>query len=100
MPVSDEDLFEGLQISKQPVRAAKVTGVKEVILEPKMTDDQMKAREGTYFSEKEVNTIYNEDVDLYAKVPESAEYPDGKKLIARLRKNVNDGGYDCRPRGF
>jgi hypothetical protein len=88
MPVSDEDLFEGLQISKQPVRAAKVTGVKQVVLEPKMTDDQMKAREGTYFSEKEVDTIYNEDVDIYAKVPESPEYPDGKKLIARLRKNV------------
>lgn len=88
MPVSDEDLFEGLQISKQPVRAAKVTSVKQVVLEPKMTDDQMKAREGTYFSEKEVDTIYNEDVDIYAKVPESPEYPDGKKLIARLRKNV------------
>ena len=87
MPVSDEDLFEGLQVPKQAARSASAN-VKQVVLEPKMTDDQLKAREGTYFSEKEVDKIYNEDVDLYAKVPESPEYPDGKKLIAKLRKNV------------
>jgi hypothetical protein len=88
MPVSDEDLFEGLQLPSQAAREAKVAGVKQVVLEPKLTDDQMKAREGTYFSEKDVDKIYNEDVDIYAKVSESPEYPDGKKLIARLRKNV------------
>ena len=88
MGISDEELFEGLQLPKSPARDAKVTGVKEVVLEPKLTDDQMKAREGTYFSEKEVDTIYDEDIDIYAKVPESEEYPEGKKLIARLRKNV------------
>ena len=88
MPIADEDLFEGLQLPKQPHRPAKVTGVKQVILEAKLTDDQLKAREGTYFSEKDVDTIYNEDVDLYAKVEPSEDAPDGKKLIARLRKNV------------
>jgi hypothetical protein len=88
MPVTDEDLFEGVQIPKQPSRSANITGVKQVILEAKLTDDQLKAREGTYFSEKDVDKIYNEDVDLYAKVEVSPEAPDGKKLIARLRKNV------------
>ena len=85
MPVSDEDLFEGVQIPKQAVHAAKVTGVKQVIVEPKLTEDQIKAREGTYFSEKDADTIYDSDVDVYAKDPEA---PGGKKLIARLRKNV------------
>lgn len=85
MGISDEDLFEGVQISKQPVHAAKVSGVKQVILEPKLSDDQIKAREGTYFSEKDADTIYDSDVDVYAKDPEA---PGGKRLLARLRKNV------------
>jgi len=85
MPVSDEDLFEGVQIPKQAVHAAKVAGVKQVILEPKLTDDQIKAREGTYFSEKDADTIFDTDVDVYAKDPEA---PGGKRLLARLRKNV------------
>ena len=85
MPVSDEYLFEGVQIPKQPVHAAKVAGVKQVILEPKLTEDQIKAREGTYFSEKDADTIFDTDVDVYAKDPEA---PGGKRLLARLRKNV------------
>jgi hypothetical protein len=85
MPVSDEDLFEGVQIPKQAVHAAKVAGVKQVILEPKLTEDQIKAREGTYFSEKDADTIFDTDVDVYGKDPEA---PGGKRLLARLRKNV------------
>ena len=85
MPVSDEDLFEGVQIPKQAVHAAKVAGVKQVILEPKLTEDQIKAREGTYFSENDADTIFDTDVDVYAKDPEA---PGGKRLLARLRKNV------------
>jgi hypothetical protein len=84
MPVSDEDLFEGVQIPKQPVHAAKVA-VKEVVLEPKLTDDQIKAREGTYFSEKDADQIFDSDVDVYAKDPDA---PGGKRLLAKLRKNV------------
>jgi hypothetical protein len=84
MPVSDEDLFEGVQIPKQPVHAAKIA-VKEVVLEPKLTDDQIKAREGTYFSEKDADQIFDTDVDVYAKDPEA---PGGKRLLAKLRKNV------------
>ena len=84
MPISDEDLFEGVQIPKQSVQSPKTT-VKQVIVEPKLTEDQLKAREGTYFSEKDVDTIYDTDVDIYAKDPEA---PGGKKLLAKLRKNV------------
>jgi hypothetical protein len=85
MGISDEDLFDGVQIPKERVREPKVHGVKEVILEEKMTNDQIKAREGTYFSEKDADTIYDDDVDLYAKDPDT---PGGKRLLARLRKNV------------
>ena len=85
MPVSDEDLYEGLQIAKAPVHTAKVSGVKQVILEPKMTEEQLKSREGTYFSEKDADTIFDTDVDVYGKDPKA---PGGKVLLARLRKNV------------
>jgi hypothetical protein len=85
MGISDEDLFDGVQIPKEPVREPKVNGVKQVILEPKLTNDQIKAREGTYFSEKDADIIYDDDVDLYAKDPDA---PGGKRLLARLRKNV------------
>jgi len=84
MPISDEDLFEGVQIPKQSVQSPKAT-VKQVILEPKLTDDQLKAREGTYFSEKDIDTVYDTDIDIYAKDPDA---PGGKKLLAKLRKNV------------
>jgi hypothetical protein len=85
MGVSEEDIFNGLQLPKEPAREPKVNGVKQVILEPKLTDDQIKAREGTYFSEKDADEIFDDDVDLYAKDPDA---PDGKRLLARLRKNV------------
>ena len=84
MGISDDDLFVGLQVPLKPARVPKVS-VKEVVLDAKLTDDQLKAREGTYFSEKDVDVIYNEDVDFYAKDPDA---PGGKRLIARLRKNV------------
>lgn len=85
MKLSDEELFEGVQFPSKPAVAPKTTGVKTVIVEPKLTNDQIKAREGTYFSEKDADQIFDEDVDVYAK-DESA--PDGKRLLLRLRKNV------------
>lgn len=85
MKVTDEQLFEGVQFPKGPAKPPKTTGVKTLILEPKMTNDQIKAREGTYFSEKDADQIFDEDVDVYVK-DETA--PDGKKLLLRLRKNV------------
>ena len=84
MSAPEEDLFNGLQMPKEPVREPKVKA-KEIILEQKMTDDQIKAREGTYFSEKDVDEIIDEDADVYTKDPDA---PDGKKLLFKLRKNV------------
>jgi hypothetical protein len=57
--------------------------VKEVVVQAKMTDDEIKAKEGKYFEEDSF-TIYDEDVDVYIKDDE------GKKLIAKLRKQVID----------
>jgi hypothetical protein len=85
MKLTDEQLFEGVQFPKGPVRQPATKGVKTLILEPKMTNDQIKAREGTYFSEKDADQILDDDVDVFVK-DESA--PDGKKLLLRLRKNV------------
>jgi hypothetical protein len=85
MPVSDEEIFQGLQIPKQAARTPRTSGVKQVVLDAKLTDEQLKAREGTYFTEKDVDRVFNEDVDIYVK---DSEAPGGKKLLARLRKNV------------
>jgi hypothetical protein len=85
MGVDPDALLEGLQIPSGKTREAKIQGVKQVVLEPKLTEDQIKAREGTYFSEKDADIIYDDDVDIYAKNEES---PDGKVLLARFRKNV------------
>jgi hypothetical protein len=47
-----------------------------------MTDDEITAKEGTYFDENDVDVIYDEDVDIYVEL-------DGKKkLLAKLRKKV------------
>lgn len=75
------EIYEGLQIPSSPSREIKAK-VREVILEPVMTNDEIKAREGTYFTDKEVKEIFDEDVDVYGK--------DGgvKKLLARFRKHV------------
>ena len=79
MGVDPEALIQGLQLPDKPAREAKVDGVKMVVLEAKLTNDQMKAREGTYFNEKGI-TVYDEDVDIYD--------ANTKKLLARFRKNV------------
>jgi Oxygenase domain of the 2OGFeDO superfamily len=77
------EIYEGLKIptgDTKPIRKE----VKEVVVEPKMTNDQIKAREGTYFKESEVDTIFDEDVDVFGKDPSTGE----KRLLARFRKNV------------
>ena len=75
------EIYEGLQIPSTEAKEVKLK-VREVVVEPVMSNDEIKAREGTYFTDKEVKTIFDEDVDVYAK--------DGttKKLIARFRKHV------------
>jgi len=84
MSAPEEDLFNGLQLPKEAAKEPKETA-KEIILEQKMTDDQIKAREGTYFSEKDVDKIIDEDADVYVKDPDA---PGGKRLLLKLRKNV------------
>jgi len=76
-----EDIYKGLALPKKanPIRAK----VKEVIVQAKLTNEEIEAREGTYFDEKGF-TIFDEDVDIYAMI-------DGKKkLLAKLRKEVID----------
>jgi hypothetical protein len=75
------EIYEGLQIPSTPAKAIALK-VREVVVEPVMTNDEIKGREGTYFTDKEVKEIFDEDVDVYGK--ENGE----KKLLARFRKHV------------
>lgn len=75
-----EDIYKGLALPKEVKPLHKT--VKEVIVKAKFTDEEIAKREGTYFDEKEVDKIYDEDIDVYAEIG-------GKKqLLAKLRKQV------------
>ena len=78
-----EAIYEGLQISKKhnPLKLK----VKEVIVEKKMSDEEIKKKEGQYFEDKDVDKIFDEDVDVYTK-----DEKGNKKLLAKLRKHVID----------
>lgn len=76
-------ILEGLQLPKEKVQEA-AHKVKEVVLEPILTNDQIKAKEGTYFDEKAIKLLIEEDADVYGKDPDTGE----KKLLAKFRKNV------------
>ena len=78
-----KEIYDGLQIPTTEAKPVKVK-VKEIVLEPVMTNDEIKAREGTYFTDKEVKTIFDEDVDVYGKDASTG----AKKLLARFRKHV------------
>ena len=76
-----EDIYTGLALPEKALPLKQTA--KEVFVEAKMTNDEIKAKEGTYFDGKGY-TIFDEDVDVYAMI-------DGKKkLIAKLRKQVID----------
>ena len=77
-------VMEGLNLPKKPASSPS-TNVKEIVLKPIMTNDEIKAREGTYFDEKAIKTMIEEDTDIYGIDPEN---PDKKKLLAKFRKNV------------
>jgi hypothetical protein len=77
------EIYEGLKIPSSPAHEIKER-VRVLNLEPKMSDEQVKAREGGFFTEKDVGEILNEDVDVYG--IDSAT--GNKKLIARFRKHV------------
>lgn len=80
-----EDMLPYVQIPLSPVKPIKDNGVKQITVKAILTNDEIKAREGTYFDEKDIQQIFDEDVDVYG------EYEDGtKKIIARFRKNVFD----------
>lgn len=76
-------IYEGLQIPESKERPVAMK-VRVVNAEPKLTNDEIKAREGTYFTEKDADEIFDEDVDVYGKDPKTGE----KKLLARFRKHV------------
>ncbi len=78
-----ERVLEGLQLPKENVREASHK-VKEIVVEPILTNDQIKAKEGTYFDEKAIKLLIEEDADIYGKDPDTGE----KKLLAKFRKNV------------
>ena len=81
-PEKMKKLKEGLQIPTGDTHSLKQS-VKKIVVEPVMSNDQIKAREGTYFDDKGI-TIYDEDVDIYGKDPATGS----EKLLAKLRKNV------------
>jgi len=79
-----QKVMEGLNLPKKPASPPSAN-VKEIVLKPIMTNDGIKAREGTYFDEKAIKTMIEEDTDIYGIDPEN---PDKKKLLAKFRKNV------------
>jgi len=70
------EIYEGLQLPKHTEEVR--TKVRQLVVKPEMTDDEIKAREGTYFDEKDMNVL-DEDVDVVDSTG---------KLLARFRKNV------------
>lgn len=74
-----EEIYTDLAVydKARPLKAK----AKEVVVKAVMTNDEIKAKEGTYFDGKGY-TIFDEDVDVYAVV--NGE----KKLLAKLRKQV------------
>ena len=78
-----EKIRLGVQIPKEATRPLK-KDAKKVVVVAKMTDKEMAAKEGTYFHDDKSFTIYDEDVDIYAKETEDGE----ERLIGKLRKNV------------
>lgn len=82
MKVDKETLFEGLQVPKSPTKSLK-KDVKKVVVTPKLSDEEMKALEGTYCTEKNADKIFDEDVDIYVKTDDNKE-----ELLAKFRKNV------------
>jgi hypothetical protein len=75
------EMLPFVQIPSAENKEPAIKGVKQITVKPKMSDMEIKELEGTYFTEKDIE-VFNEDVDVYR------EDEDGKKLLARFRKNV------------
>ena len=80
-----KEIYEGFHMPSQARPLKK--SVKEVIVKPHFKPEEMEAREGTYFTEKDVDKIYDEDVDVYVEDPTQ---PNGRRLLAKLRRQVLD----------
>ena len=80
----EETIKEGLLLPTGPTREVRKEA-KKIVLDPVLTAEQIKSREGTYFDEKTIMTLIKEDADVYGKDPEA---PGGEKLLAKFRKNV------------
>lgn len=78
-----KEIYEGLRIPSGTAKVPK-KDLHETVVKAVMTNDEIKAREGTYFSEKEVDKIFDKDVDVYRIDPDTGE----KKLLLKFRKNV------------
>ncbi len=78
-----KEIYEGLRIPSGTAKVPK-KNAKEIVVKAVMTNDQIKAREGTYFDEKEVDKIIDEDVDVYRIDPDTGD----KKLLLKFRKHV------------
>lgn len=79
----ERNIKEGLQIPTKPVHKTSFKA-KELVLEPVLTNDQIKAREGSYFDESDIKHLIEEDTDVYGLDPDTGN----KKLLAKFRKNV------------
>lgn len=81
MPTYPKGFYDGVPIYRKarPIRK----NVKEVIVEAKLTDEEMESAEGTYFDESAADQIFDEDVDVYVKEPDGS-----KRLLGKLRKQV------------
>jgi len=77
-----KEIYEGLVIPKE--KRPLVVKAEKVVVSAKMTNDEIKAKEGTYI-DGDGYEIFDRDVDVYAKLPDGKE-----KLIAKLRKSVID----------
>lgn len=71
-----------VQFPKSEHREPSKKAVKELIVKAVLTNDEIKAREGTYISDKGIE-ILDEDCDVYTQDSEGH-----KKLLAKFRKNV------------
>jgi hypothetical protein len=76
------EIYEGLALPKSAKPIQK--SVKEITVKPVLTNEEIEKKEGHYFDEEDVDKIYDEDVDIYVETSE------GKKLLAKLRKQVID----------
>jgi len=79
-----DPIKQGLLLPSGPTKEVKKEA-KKIVLEPVLTAEQIKALEGTYFDDKAIKTLIEEDADVYGKDPEA---PGGEKLLAKFRKNV------------